>query len=69
MYGRADLANSSYLVGYVEASMASEDGVVTLPAISEGMNDVESLHLILGVLLSDDMENGKLLCESCIVML
>ena len=41
---------------------------VALPAVSEGMNDVESLLLIRGLLLSDDMENGKLLCESCVMM-
>jgi len=36
--------------------------------VSEGMNDVVSPLLILSLLLSDDMENGKLRCERCVMM-
>ena len=53
MYGRADLANSSYLVGHVKTSMTSENGHTSR---------------LRGYVLSNDMENGKLLCESCVMM-
>jgi len=33
--------------------------------VSKGMDDIVSRLLILGLLLTDDMENGEFLCESC----
>jgi len=36
--------------------------------VSKGMDDIVSRLLILGLLLTNDMENGEFLCESCAMM-